>query len=59
MFPSQLDFQNAFRRHALSGSAPVASESLLIAGLLVALVEQIGGQGALHWNRGKPGAAGF
>lgn len=47
-------------RHALSGSAPVASENLLIAGLLIALIEQIGGQGvSLHWNRNKPGAAGF
>lgn len=48
------------RRLATSGPAPSKGENLLIAGLLVALAEQIGGQDVrLAWAKDKAGAATF
>ena len=48
------------RRHALSGPAPEPCENLLIAGVLLALVEEIGGTSvSIDWAGGEAGAADF
>tara|TARA_R110000868_G_scaffold71144_2_gene208771 strand:+ start:3472 stop:4524 length:1053 start_codon:yes stop_codon:yes gene_type:complete len=48
------------RRHALSGPAPEPCENLLIAGVLVALVEEIGGESvSLDWAGDEAGATDF
>ncbi len=50
----------ALSRYSMSGPAPEPCENLLIAGVLVALIEETGGEGVrLDWAGGKAGAADF